>query len=70
MTVRVQIELSDEEDKIVEVYRIEHNKKNNEDAIRDIIKQYKPLKEYKEKNKTNWLKSLQCDKSIIQDQSN
>ncbi len=58
MTVRVQIELSDEEDKIVEVYRIEHNKKNNEDAIRDIIKQYKPLKEYKEKNKTNWLKSL------------
>jgi hypothetical protein len=58
MTVRVQIELSDEEDKIVEVYRIEHNKKNNEDAIKDIIKQYKPLKEFKEKNKTNWLKSL------------
>jgi hypothetical protein len=43
MSVRVQIELSDEEDKIVEVYRIEHNKKNNEDAIREIIKQYKPL---------------------------
>jgi hypothetical protein len=30
MTVRVQIELSDEEDKIVEGYRIEHNKKSNE----------------------------------------
>jgi hypothetical protein len=58
MTVRVQLELSDEEDKIVEVYRIEHDKKNNEDAIRDIIKQYKPLKEYKEKNKTSWLKNL------------
>jgi hypothetical protein len=58
MSVRVQIELSDEEDKIVEVYRIEHNKKNNEDAIREIIKQYKPLKEYKEKNKTSWLKNL------------
>lgn len=58
MSVRVQIELSDEEDKIVEVYRIEHNKKNNEDAIRDIIKQYKPLKEYKEKNKTSWMKNL------------
>ena len=58
MTVRVQIELSDEEDKIVEVYRIEHNKKNNEDAIREIIKDYKPLQEYKEKNKTSWWKKL------------
>jgi hypothetical protein len=56
MTVRVQIELSDEEDKIVEVYRIEHNKKNNEEAIKEIIKDYKPLKEYKEKNKKSWWK--------------
>jgi len=30
MRVRVQMELSDEEDKIVEAYRIEHSKKNNE----------------------------------------
>ncbi len=58
MTVRVQMELSDEEDKIVEVYRIEHNKKNNEEAIKDIIKHYKSLSEYKEKNKTSWLKNL------------
>jgi len=58
MTVRVQIELSDEEDKIVEVYRIEHNKKNNEDAIKEIIKRYKPLYEFREKNKTSWLKNL------------
>ena len=58
MTVRVQIELSDEEDKVVEVYRIEHNKKNNEDAIKDIIKQYKPLTEFKEKNKKGWLERL------------
>lgn len=58
MTVRVQVELSDEEDKIVEVYRIEHNKKNNEEAIREIIKHYKPLSEYKEKNKKSWLQSL------------
>jgi hypothetical protein len=58
MTVRVQIELSDEEDKIVEVYRIEHNKKNNEEAIKEIIKRYKPLSEFKEKNKTSWLKNL------------
>ena len=58
MTVRAQIELSDEEDKIVEVYRIEHNKKNNEEAIKEIIKQYKPLKEFKEKNKKSWLSSL------------
>jgi hypothetical protein len=61
MTVRVQIELSDDEDKIVEVYRIEHNKKNNEDAIRDIIKDYKKLEEHKEKNEKNkksWLQSL------------
>jgi hypothetical protein len=58
MTVRVQIELSDEEDKIVEVYRIEHNKKNNEEAIKEIIKRYKPLNEFKEKNKTSWLKNL------------
>ena len=58
MTVRVQLELSDEEDKIVEVYRIEHNKKNNEEAIKEIIKHYKTLNEYKEKNKTSWLKNL------------
>jgi hypothetical protein len=58
MGVRVQIELSDEEDRIVEVYRIEHKKKTNEEAIREIIKQYKPLKEYKDKNKTSWLKKL------------
>ena len=58
MSVRVQMELSDEEDKIVEVYRIEHNKKNSQDAIKEIIKQYKPLKEYKEKNKTSWFKKL------------
>ena len=58
MTVKVQIELSDDEDKIVEVFRIEHNKKNNEEAIKEIIKQYKPLSEFKEKNKTSWLKNL------------
>jgi hypothetical protein len=58
MTVRVQIELSDDEDKIVEVYRIEHNKKNNEEAVREIIRQYKPLNDYKEKNKTSWFSKL------------
>ena len=58
MIVRAQIELSDEEDKIVEVYRIEHSKKNNEEAIKEIIKHYKTLNEYKEKNKTSWLKNL------------
>jgi hypothetical protein len=58
MTVRVQIELSDEEDKIVEVYRIEHNKKDNGEAIKEIIRQHKPLNEYKQKNKTSWLKNL------------
>jgi hypothetical protein len=54
----VQVELSGEEDKIVQIYRLEHNKKSNADAIKDIIKQYKPLNEYKEKNKVknkrNW----------------
>jgi hypothetical protein len=58
MSVRVQMELSDEEDKIVEVYRIEHNKKDNGDAIKEIIKRYKTLDEYKEKNKTSWLRGL------------
>jgi hypothetical protein len=56
MTVRVQIELSDEEDKIVEVYRIEHNKKNNEEAIKEIIKHYKTPNESKEKKKKSWWK--------------
>jgi hypothetical protein len=56
MTVRVQIELSDEEDKIVEVYRIEHNKKNNEEAIKEIIKHYKTPNESKGKKKTSWWK--------------
>ena len=62
MTVRVQMELSDDEDKIVEVYRIEHNKKNNEEAIKEIIKNYKTLdknKDKKDKNKTSWWKKLQ-----------
>jgi hypothetical protein len=58
MSVRVQFDLSDAEDKIVEVYRIEHNKKNNEEAIKEIIKLYKPLSEFKEKNKTSWLSNL------------
>jgi len=58
MTVRVQIELSDEEDKIVEVYRIEHNKKSNEEAIKEIIKDYKPPSESKEKKKTSWWKKF------------
>lgn len=58
MTVRVQIELSDDEDKIVEVYRIEHNKKNSEEAIKEIIKHYKSLSEFKERNKTGWLNNL------------
>jgi hypothetical protein len=56
MTVRVQIELSDEEDKIVEVYRIEHNKKSNEEAIKEIIKHYKTPNESKEKKKPSWWK--------------
>ena len=57
MGVKVQVELSDDEDKIVEVYRIEHNKKNNEEAIKEIIKHYKTLdenKDKKDKNKTSW----------------
>ena len=58
MSVRVQIELSNDEDKIVEVYRIEHDKKNSEDAIKEIIKEYKPLSEFKEKHKTSWFKKL------------
>ena len=58
MGVKVQVELSDEEDRIVEVYRIEHKKKTNEEAIKEIIKNYKPLKDYKEKNKKSWLSSL------------
>ncbi len=59
MTVRVQVELSDEEDRIVEVYRIEHHKKDNAEAVKEIIRQYKPLTEYKEKNKKNWFQKLQ-----------
>jgi hypothetical protein len=56
MTVRVQVELSDEEDKIIEGYRIEHNKKSNEEAIKEIITHYKTLNESKEKKKTSWWK--------------
>lgn len=58
MTLKVQIELSADEGKIVEIYRLEHNKKTNEDAIKEIIKRYKPLSEFKEKNKTSWLRNL------------
>ena len=59
MTVRVQVELSDEEDRIVEVYRIEHKKKNNEEAIKEIIRHYKALNVNEEKNKKNWFEKLQ-----------
>ncbi len=63
MTVKVQVELSDEEDKIVEIYRIQHDKKNSEEAIKEIIKLHKPLNEYKEKyeakNKKSWFQRLQ-----------
>jgi hypothetical protein len=53
MTVRFQIELSDQEVKIVEVYRIEHNKKNNEEAIKEIVGHYK------KPEKKSWLSKLQ-----------
>ncbi len=59
MTLRVQFELSDDEYKIAEIYRLEHNKKNIEEGIKEIIRLYKPLNEYKEKNKTSWFKKLQ-----------
>ena len=58
MGVRVQLELSDEEDRIVEVYRIEHKKKNNEEAIKEIIRHYKNLNEDKKRNKKSWLSRL------------
>jgi hypothetical protein len=58
VTVSVQVQLSDEEDKIVEIYRIEHNKKSNEQAIKEIIRQYKPLSEFHEKNKTSLVDKL------------
>ena len=54
MTVKFQIELSDAEFKIVEVYRIEHNKKTNEEAIREIVGHYK-----KPDKKESWLHKLQ-----------
>jgi hypothetical protein len=56
MKETVQVELSGEEDKIVQIYRLEHNKKNNAEAIKEIIRHYKPLKDYKEKNKKSWFK--------------
>jgi len=46
MTMRVKVELSDEEDRIVEGYRREHNKNNSEEAIKEIITIYKHLNEY------------------------
>jgi len=54
MTVRVQIELLDEEDKIVEGYRIEHDNNSNEEAIKEIIKHYRTPNESEEKKKTSW----------------
>lgn len=62
MTIRVQLVLSDEEDKIVGVYRIQHKKKNNEEAVKEIIKQYKLLSLYTEKNKTRCLSKMERNK--------
>jgi gas vesicle protein len=51
MTNKVQMALSDEEDKIVEVYRIENTKKNNEEAMKKFVQDYKPISKYNEENK-------------------
>jgi len=59
MTVKdkvIKVVLSDEEDRIVEIYKREHNKENTEEAIKEIIKTYKPLCDYWDKTKSWWKK--------------
>lgn len=51
MTEKVQMKLSDEEDKMLEFSRIEQNRKNNEEAMKRFVNDYKPLSDYKEENK-------------------
>jgi len=61
MTVRVQIELSDEEDKIVRF--TESNTTRKQRGCYQINYRITSPKEYKEKNKTSWLKSYSATKA-------
>jgi hypothetical protein len=38
--VKIQIDLSDEEDKIVEVYKLVNNLKTKQDAIKQMVKHF------------------------------
>jgi hypothetical protein len=63
MGIKVQFDLSDDEGKIVELYRIQHNKKTNDEAAKEIIKLYKTPDEVKtqnaNKNKKNFFQQMQ-----------
>jgi flavoprotein len=52
--VKIQIDLSDQEDKIVEVYKLVNNLKNKQEAIKSMIKYFevniKPKKIGKNEN--------------------
>ncbi len=39
--VKIQINLSDEEDKIVEIYKLSNSFKTKEEAIKDMVKFFK-----------------------------
>lgn len=41
---KIQIELSEEEDQVVEIYKAENKLANKEDAIKSIINRYKKAK--------------------------
>lgn len=41
MMVKIQINLSDEEDKIVEIYKLSNSFKTKEEAIKDMVKFFK-----------------------------
>jgi hypothetical protein len=48
---KIQINLSDEEDKIVEIYKLVHNLKTKEEAIKQMIRYFEA--EIKPKKLTN-----------------
>ena len=56
--VRLQLELSDDEDKIVQVFRMQHNVKTNEDAVRQIIKRYKPDSTENTNQDKSWIQKV------------
>ncbi len=56
--VKIQIDLSEEEDKIVEIYKLVHNLTTKQDAIKNMVKYFKAEIKPKYLDEAEYKKSL------------